>query len=191
MSTEHSTASQPKAVDVCKNVPLERPIRKLLRNEMTALEFVELLAKEERYNEAVRVLAALLPMRESVWWACQCARQSPPAEPSPEVDAALQAAEKWVTEMSEDARLAVYRATLDLEPSSAANLAAMAAFSSSGNIAPPDAPREVHVPPEVTAQYVAASVLVSALLPDPQEAPGRFRTFLKQGIELHHSLSAQ
>ena len=190
MSVENATTSQLKAADVCKNVPFDRGIRKLMRDEMSAIEFVKVLEKEEHFNEAVRVVAAMLPVREGVWWACQSARQSPPTEPSAEVDTALQAAEKWVTEMTEEARMSAHHAALALEPTTAASLAAMAAFSSSGNIAPPDAPHPVAAPPELSAQYVAASILVSALLPDPREAPGRFRTFLQQGLDLHNSLNA-
>ena len=191
MSAENATTSQPKATDVCKNVPLDRPIRKLLSEEMSAVEFVKLLEKEAHFNEAVRVVAAMLPVRERVWWACQCARQSLPAEATAEVDIALQTAERWVTEMTEEARLSAHATALALEPTTAASLAAMAAFTSSGNISPPEAPHPITAPPEVSAQYVAGSVLVSALLPDPRDAPGRFRTFLQQGIELHNSLNAQ
>jgi uncharacterized protein DUF6931 len=189
MSADPKKPSQPKAAEVCKHVPLDRPIRKLLRDGMTAFEFIEMLEKEGHFSDAVRVVAFMLPVRESVWWACQCARQAPLADAPPEVESALQAAEKWVAEMTEEARVVAGTAGAEVELSTAAGLAAMAAFSSGGNIAPADAPRPIAAPPDLAAQYVSGSILVSALLPKPIEAPGKYRTFLRQGLDLYKSIA--
>lgn len=190
MSADPKKTSQAKAAEVCKHVPLDRSIRKLLRDGMTAFEFIELLEKEGHFSEAVRIVAFMLPVRESVWWACQCARQAPLVDAPPEVERALQAAEKWVAEMTEEDRVAAGKAGTEVDLSTAAGLAAMAAFSSGGNIAPADAPRPIPAPPELAAQYVSGSILVSALLPKPSEAPSKYRTFLQQGVDLYKSIAA-
>lgn len=190
MSADPKKTAQPKAAEVCKRVPLDRPIRKLLRDDMTPFEFIELLEKEGHFNDAVRIVAFMLPVRESVWWACQCARQAPLADSPPEVESALQAAEKWVAEMTEETRAAAGKASAEAELGTAGGLAGRAAFSSGGNIAPADAPRPIPAPPDLAAQYVSGSIVVSALLPNPSEAPGKYRTFLRQGLDLYKSLAA-
>lgn len=179
----------PKAIEVCQYVQLEKPARKLAREDLSAIEFVGILAEHGHFSDAVRVVAHLLPPRESVWWACQCARQAAVPDPQPEWTAGVVAAERWVTELTEESRRAAGVAAYEAELNTAAGCAAMAAFGSGGSLTPPDAPL---VPPGqyLTAQLVTGSITVSALSPDPREAPGKYRTFLDQGLELYRSTVA-
>ncbi len=174
----------PLAADVCRDVPLDKPARRLLRPGLTAEEYVWILAGAGHWNDATRVVAQMLPRREAVWWACQCARQTPLPGAAPEAELALQAAEKWVTEMTEESRLAASVAGENAEIGTAAGCAAMGAFSTGGSLTSPPAPSLLS-PAGLTAQYVTASLLISALSPDPAKAPAKYRTFLKQGLELH------
>lgn len=172
------------AVDVCRDVPLEKPARQLLRDTLSAEEFIWVLADAGHFNDATHVLARLLPQRECVWWACQCARQVPLSEVTPENELALTAAEKWVAEMTEESRLAAAAAAEEADIGTAAGCAAMAAFVTSGSFTPPGVP-PVPMPPGLTARYVVASILGSALSPDPEQSPEKYRTFLRQGLELY------
>ena len=190
METDTEQTTGPMAATVCNQVHLEKASRKLLRDDLTAIAFINLLADNGSFGDAVRVLAHLLPQRESVWWACLCARQVPLPDPQPELDAALQAAEMWVTEMTEESRRAAGDAAKEAEVSTAAGCAANAAFATSGSIAPLDA-QPVSPPPGLPAQYVAASILVSALSPNPTDAPQKYRIFLNQGIELYRTITEQ
>ncbi len=189
-TSESNVERSPLAIDLCAGIHLEKPARKLLREEDTAIRFINVLADSEYFGDAARVLAHLLPSRESVWWACLCARQTPPIEPLPEWDAAVAAAERWVTEMTEESRIAAGEAAKEAEICTAAGCAANAAFATSGSISPPTAP-PVQSPPGLAAQYVAASVTISALSPDPTQAPGKYRTFLNQGVELYVTTISQ
>ncbi len=171
------------ASDLCERIQIEKRSRALLRDDLTGLQFVQALAEAGQFIDAVRILAFLLPGREGVWWGIQCARQNPPANAEPEFEAALAAAEKWVLEMSEEARYAAQGAAESAGLGTAAGCAAMAAFANGNSLAPPD---QAAVPPQpaLASELVAGSILASALPPDPAQAPERFQTFLQQGIEL-------
>src|SRR5437868_15322848 len=84
------------AAEVCKRFSLQEPAKKLLRDDLTPRQFLDLLLQQKQHLDAVRLLAYALPKQEAVWWACLCARTVAGANPPPKVVAALQAAEKWV-----------------------------------------------------------------------------------------------
>ena len=188
-NTEDKVEIIPPASELCAGIHLEKPARKLLREEQNAVEFIRELSAAEHFPDAVRVLAHLLPKREAIWWACQCARQSPVPDAPPESGAALEAAEKWVTELTEEARRNAGALGQEAGYSTAAGCAAMAAFASSGSFAPPDAP-PVPAAPHLSAQFVAASIMVSSLSPNPVEAPDKYRLFIDQGLELYRNLAS-
>ena len=124
------------AAEVCKRFPLGEDAKKLLRDGMTPPQFLAVLTEKQLAVDAVRFLAHALPKREAVWWACLCARQAAggnlPAKPA----AALQAAERWAADPSEDNRRKAQAAAEAAEMSTPAGCAAMAAFWSGGSMAP-------------------------------------------------------
>ena len=177
-------AREPMATEICARVQIEKPSRKLLRDDLSAFQFAHVLADAGFFSDAVRIVAHVLTPRNAVWWAIQCARQNPIPEPEPELEVALRAAEKWVTEMSEEARYAARPAAENAGFDTAAGCAAMAAFTSGPSLAPADQPP---IPPDPTlpAQLVTGSIIVSSLLPNPTQAPARYRKFIDQGIQLY------
>src|SRR6266536_3929242 len=90
------------AVEICKLVPLGDEAKKLLRDGLTPRQYLDVLIEKQQYVDAVRFLAHALPKREAVWWACLCARKAVGPNPPAPIQAALQAAEKWVVDPSED-----------------------------------------------------------------------------------------
>jgi hypothetical protein len=180
----------PLAAEVCHDVQLDKPARKLLRDEQTAEEFILTLIDAGYFNDATRVLARMLPQREAVWWACQSARQAPLPDAPPAVDVALSAAERWVTEMTEESRRAAGVAGQEAEIGTAAGCAAMAAATTGGSLASPET-QPLPPPPQVPVQYVVGSILISALSPNPAQAPEKYRTFLSQGIDLYKATMNQ
>jgi hypothetical protein len=176
----------PLASEVCRDVQLDKPAQKLLRDDHTAEEFISVLMEAGHFNDAARVLARMLPQREAVWWACQCARQAPLPDAPSAVEVALSAAERWVTEMSEESRRAAGVAGQEAEIGTAAGCAAMAASTTGGSLTPPDS-HPLPPPPQVSSQYVVGSILISALSPHPAQAPEKYRTFLSQGLELYRA----
>jgi hypothetical protein len=171
------------AADICKNFKLEEPAKKLLRDDMSPRQFFDVLMEQQQYLDAVRLLAYGLPKQEAVWWACQCARSIAGATPPPKIAAALDAAEKWVADPSEDNRRAAQTAAEAAEMGTPAGCAAIAAFWSGGSLGPPNVPV---VPPGeyLTAHGVAGSVMLAAVQTEPVKAPEKYRKFFDLGVAI-------
>src|SRR5215217_9597163 len=102
--------------------------------------FIALLLERELHADAVRFLAHGLPRREAVWWAWVCARKVAGAEPAPPIKAALDATERWIIQPSEEHRRQALQFGEAADFGTPAGCAALAAFMSTGSLAPPDAP---------------------------------------------------
>jgi len=171
------------AAEVCKHFSLGEEAKKLLRDGLTPVQFLDTLMEKQQFVDAVRFLAHALPKREAVWWACLCGRAVAGSNAAPKIAAALQAAEKWVVDPSEENRRAAMPAAEAAEFKTPAGCAAVAAFWSGGSLGPPSAPV---VPPDpyLTAHGVAGAVMVAAVQSEPEKAPEKYRKFLAQGIEV-------
>ena len=146
-------------------------------------EFIKLLLKKNLYFDAVKFLAHGLPKRECVWWSCLAAKTtvtdvSPAAE-----QAALKAAEKWAIEPNEDNRQQARSWSEKTKQKSAASWAATAAFWTSGSMAKPGE-AEIPPPPYLYAHAVAGAVSMAAFIPDPDNAAEKYKTLIKQGLDL-------
>ncbi|MCI0458617.1 MAG: hypothetical protein L0Z62_16770 [Gemmataceae bacterium] len=172
-----------KAAEVCKALPLGDKARELLRDPLTPAQYLQLLMDNQQYLDAVRFLAHALPRREAVWWACLCARSSSGPNSAPAVRAALQAAEKWVADPTEDNRRPSMAAAEAATLETPAGCAAAAAFWSGGSLAPPNLP-EVPPPEGLTARGVTGAILLAAVFTEPEKAIEKQRTFLTQGIDV-------
>lgn len=130
--------------------------------------------------EATRLVAHALPKRESVWWACMCAIHTAPVD-LPDADRKCrEAAEDWVRQPAETSR----RAAFDLAQASGFGTpeawAAMAAFWSSGSMAPEGQP-VVPPAPHLTGTAVAGSVALAAVRGDVARRNARLHRFLESG----------
>jgi hypothetical protein len=167
------------AAEVCQHVPLGDEARKLLRDGLTPQQYLDLLEEKSQYLDGLRFLAHALPKREAVWWACRCIRQVPGAKPSA---AALQAAENWAADPSEDNRRAAWTAAEAAGLDTPAGCVAAAAFWSGGSLGPADV---AAIPPgeRLTAQGVAGAIMLAAVLTEPAQATEKHRQFLALGRE--------
>ena len=171
------------AEELCKHFPLSDEAKPLLKPQQTPGQLLEALAAKSYWIDAVRLLAHALPKREAVWWALVCARTAHGANPPPKIAAALQAAEKWVLDPSEENRRPAWPAAEAAEIGTPAGCAAVAAFWTGGSLAPPQAPV---IPPGefLTAQGVAGSVLLAAVLTQPEKAQEKYKQFINTGAEI-------
>ncbi|MCI0461363.1 MAG: hypothetical protein L0Z62_30815 [Gemmataceae bacterium] len=146
-------------------------------------EELDLLLENQRYPEAVRLVAQALPKREAVWWACQCVRQAGGPQLPATAAAALGAAEKWAADPSEDNRRSAFAAAQAVGFGTPAGCAAVAAFWSGGSLGPANIPP---IPPaeHLTAQGVAGAVLLAAVLHEPEKAGEKYRRFVALGKEV-------
>ena len=171
------------AADLCERIDLSDEAKSLLSDYLTPLEFMLLLVEKEKFGDAIRVLAHLLPKRVAVWWACRCARQAAGHELPPRLESAIKAAETWAGELNEETRYTAFAQANDAGLGTAAGCAAMAAFASAGSLAPAGEP--VVPPPErLAAQLVAGSVLIAAGQ-KPLDMVNQIRTFLEEGRRLY------
>ena len=177
------TRIRPDLAVLCTRFGLGDEARALVRPEHDERTFVTALLAAEQFADAVRFIAATLPVRESIWWAWSCARRTLPPEPPPAVLAALDATERWIaqpTELNRRPTLAVSEAA---DMGTPAGAAAFAVFFSGGSIAPPQAP-PVAPPANAAARAVAGSVILACVSDPPELAPERFRQFVSQAMDV-------
>jgi uncharacterized protein DUF6931 len=168
------------ASEVCELFEIGDDARRLLRPNLSPMQYLDLLEKKKRYPAAIQFLAHALPKRDAVWWACVCARASAGAAAG---KLALRAAEKWVADPSEENRRATLPAAMTDGVATAAGCAALAAFASGGSLAPAGAPP---VPPaeSATAQAVAGAIVLAASEGGQETAPESLRLFLSRGVDV-------
>ena len=174
----------PTAADVCAHVELDEPARALLDPAHTPQAYVGTLAGAQQWRDAARFLAFALPPREAVWWACLCARSVMSAESAPIALAALQAAEAWAYQPTEENRRGAEAAAMsDGALEHAAGWAAMSAFWSGGSLGPAENP-VVAPEPTLAAKAVQAALLIASVAEPPEQEPERLQAFLAWGEDI-------
>jgi hypothetical protein len=140
---------------------LSEPARALLLPDMTAPTAVRALVDAGQVQDALKLLARLLPKRYAVAWLCQVARDQ---TLDPEDKAGASLAEKWVREPNESNRRAAFEyANAGGYKSAGAWLAAAAGWGGGG---PGPAAQATPVPPadHLTACAVVAGINMLAAL---------------------------
>jgi hypothetical protein len=155
----------------------------LVRPDMPPTNFVNLLVEQKLFADAVRFIAHALPKREAVWWGWVCARRAAGENPPPKIKMSLAATEKWIAQPTEENRRAAHAAAQEAEYKTAAGCAGLAAFLSTGSLAPPDAPV---VPPGefLAAKAVSGAVIFAAVSKEPEKAPEKFKAYIAQGVDV-------
>lgn len=171
------------AAEVCGRFDIGEEARALLRPDLSPGDYLEILKGRDRFPAAIQFLAYALPKPEAVWWACKCVRESAGGSPTAAAAAALQAAEKWVTNPTDENRRAAMPAAQGAGLATAAGAAALAAYVSGGSLAPANLP-PVSPGDMLTAQTVTGAVLVAAVERETQKAFDKFRRFLVLGTEV-------
>jgi hypothetical protein len=159
---------------------LSPPASALLRADMTAQAAVQHLLAAGEAQDALKLLARLLPKRYAVAWLCQCARDQPLTQ---EDRAGASLAEQWVRDSSESNRRAAFEfANAGGYKSLGAWIAAAAGWSG-GSLAP--AAQETPVPPadHLTARATVAAINLMAAL-DASQFEVRRVAFIERAMSL-------
>lgn len=175
-----------RARDAVGELELDPPARRLLRDDLSTVAFLSACVDAKLWIDAVRVMAMALPRREATWWACLNARAAHEArtEPDEQAGAALKAAEEWVFKPSDEqgqkAHALAERAGFDC----AESYAALAAFWSGGNMAPPES--GVVLPPgeALAGTAAAAAVLLAAAAGDPQKMDAWYERAMLSALDI-------
>ncbi|MEZ6063215.1 MAG: FHA domain-containing protein [Planctomycetaceae bacterium] len=144
-------------------------------------EFTQRLLNTQEPTASLTFLASALPKRCAVWWLIECVRQSECIKSDAD-GPMLAAAEKWVKEPSVETRRFAYQLAEELEMSTPASWAGVAAFWSDGSMAPPEAP-PVPAPEHLTGVAVNGGVSIAAL-DDPENAWKRQQAFTELGLKI-------
>jgi hypothetical protein len=157
--------------------------RAMLVDDMPVPQFIELLASREAYLDALRVVAHSVAKRSAVEWACRCVRSAMGDDLNPTDENAVKAAETWAADPTEEHRRQAQAAAEAAEHKTPGAWTAMAAFWSSGSMAPPAAPA-VSPPDHLTAHAAAGAVMLAAVAKQPEKAPEKYQAFLEIGKEI-------
>lgn len=167
----------PVATEVCERFPLSAEATAILRPGMPAREFALRLTEAGLARDVIQFAAYVMPPRPAVWWGLLCVWDDIRPEPTPEEQAALTAALRWVQDPVEERRRGAYAPGKAVATTPAGQLA-LASFWSSGSMAPPEAP-EVKAPPFLTQKTVAGAVLIVCNQGDPKLRIPRLHNFIR------------
>jgi hypothetical protein len=170
-----------KAAELARYFTLSDEAKALLVPEAMPDEFAETLVRARRYADAVQLIAHQLPKRQGVFWAMTCVRQAG-GPLTPEMEAALKSAEKWIAEPTEENRKSALKAAEAADTGTAAGCTALAAFYSEG-LPRTDDPKSNARAYFMTAKLVGSAVLLAATR-DPAQMQARFESFTARGLEI-------
>ena len=167
----------------CDIAELGDEARQLRRESHGPKEFLAVLNDADLQVDAIRLLAHLLPRREAIWWAWECARRASGADPPQPIQEALAATEQWIKEPTDEHRRTAFARAEAADLGTPAGSAALAVFLSGGSIAPPEV-GPVEPPPHAAAKAIAGSIILAAVSAEPEQAPEKFRASAAQGAEV-------
>lgn len=174
----------PGMIDICQKFPCPPEAMALAAQYSTPAVFIDKLRKAKLSQEAVQVLARFLPKEKAVEWAALSARKAgASAGISPEELKAIEAAEAWVLNPSEDNRLVAADAVSAVSPTTPASwVANAAAFSKELEVPEGELPPEISS--DLTAHFVAGAVMLAAAMLSSTALPE-----ILKAKELFHNLS--
>jgi uncharacterized protein DUF6931 len=182
MSTDTKASAPKTTAEICQKASLTPAAVKLLREGMQPKAFLDLLIEKQHFADAVRFLAHTMGKLEVVWWACLCSRPEKGVVVAPPGAAALQAAEAWVADPSDEKRRACHVAAKAAGIGTPVGLTCEAVFFSEGSMGPPE--YQAVPPPEGLSATTAANAVVLAAVADTGKMAARYRQFLTLGQDV-------
>jgi hypothetical protein len=171
------------ASKIAEMIDLSDDAKLLLKNDTLTSSYLYQLIEQKMYVDAVRFLAAALPKREAVWWACLCNRDVLTESSKPTEQIAIELAEAWVFKPTEENRVPTFLAAENATLQTSAGWVAMATFWSSGSISPVE--NTIVQPAEdLTAKAVSGSVMLAAVSGSPEKIEAYYSLFLKRGMSI-------
>jgi hypothetical protein len=134
-------------------------------------------------NEAAKLMAHALPRREAVWWACMCARHTAPPELPAADHAAVEAAEQWVRQQTDEARREAFDHAQQAGFGTPEAWAAVAAFWCGDSMSPLGQPKTPPAP-HLAGTAVSGCVVLAAVRRFPERREDRLRRFLGSGRDI-------
>jgi hypothetical protein len=166
----------------------DEPALALLNPQHTLEQLYLTWMSSEHVIPAIRLIAAVLPTRESIWWAWVSARYATQMDggkaPSAKEHVTLSAVEQWIVRPDDAARRGAWDAGEKSGLDTPIGLVSMAVFLSGTTIAPASVP-PVPPPPGVAMPIVAGAILLAAVSnTKPELIPPTLVSFAAQGLEI-------
>lgn len=173
------------AAEICSDFEPQEEVRSHLSGKPMPHEFVNRLFHAGLYADATRFLAYGLPKRQTVWWACLCVRNVPACRNDEIAAEAMQAAEAWAKDPSEQKRETALttggRHNFKM-PGAPAAWTAMAAGWSGGADVMNDEDAPAH--PEHLTAHAASGAIILAATAEPGQTKEMYRKFLETGVQI-------
>lgn len=183
MEDQWKKVTSEKAADIISPDQLDSGSGALLATDMRPETFIHELCSAKKWNDAVKVMTRTLPPRESVWWACVCARQMESLAGNADEISALEMAEKWVYKPTDEHREAAFELVKESQAPSAGTLSAMAAAFSAGNL-PLGEGQFSALDDDAFPQVVDAVVMIAAVEKEGEQINEQIQNFLKIGEDI-------
>jgi hypothetical protein len=174
---------EPTALEIAQQLQMADEHVAIAKTVKTGPQFVSALAEKGAFAKAVRVQAHLLPKQEAVWWGILSVNAACGNNLPPEDAAAKDAALSWVEDPTDANRRRCESAAGKTKFDGPGSWLAMAAFWSSGSIAPEEM-GEVLPDEKLTGQAIASSLMIAAVSGDATQAKPRYRGFLAQAPDV-------
>lgn len=155
----------------------------LLTEQAATKEFIGLLVEKELFRDALRLVAYLLPKRETIGWGCLCVRHTLASQPDKPVPQTQLAAERWVASPNEENRRAAKEPADRENPKTASGLLAMAVFFAGPSMAPANV-QAVPPPDHLTSEMVAIAVALAGVASEPGKANEKYQVFMQKASAL-------
>ncbi len=160
----------------------------LVKPELTLDAMYEAWLAGEQVPSAIRLIAAVLPSRESIWWAWISARHATQmpggVAPTADVHAALGAIEQWIVRPDDTTRRDAWDAGNAAGLDTPVGLVASAVFLAGTTIGPSNLP-PVPPPPAAAVPLIGGAVLLAASAnDDATQIVPTMLAFAAQGLEI-------
>ncbi len=177
-------AKSPKlAREVVPAIRLSDEAKGLLRPELTAVEYFDLLVKEKLFPDAVRVISQVMTASEAVWWGILCLWEANRPRPGPATERVLRTATQWLQSPTDENRHEVAAAGRAAGPETPAGMLGSATLLAGGSLAPEGQP-VVTADPHLTGKIVAEAVLAVARGKGTDPSQAGFREFLAIAVDV-------
>lgn len=174
----------PSAAEAANLAPIEDDNKKLVTRDQETLQFVEMLTNQEKFMDAIRVLAFSMGKLTAIEWAHKCVTMAY-SDGLPQLDAkTLDLVQKWLGNRTEELRRACYALAQEAEHGTPASWVAMSVFWSEGSQAPPPPSPPVAPGPTQCAHAATGAILLAAVARQPEKAPDRYQAFIQAGVEM-------
>ena len=166
----------------------EPPALEMITQTATLDSLYETWMAEKEFPSAIRLISAVLPARENIWWAWVSARHATqmPGGKAPTADEhkALGSVERWITRPDDDARRTAWDHANVAGLDTPIGMIGAAVFLSGVSISPVNAPT-VPPPPSAIVPIVPGAILLAAATnSDAKHVEPTQIAFAAQGLEV-------